>query len=115
MAERVNGAQCRLEAVLSRLTLPLSEVMKLTEGMVLALPQAGVDQISLEGCDGRRVAEGRLGQNRGMRAIRLSDAANLTAPGPVPGLMTEDGFGDAGHGFGGAEMEEGMYQATGTD
>ena len=72
LSERVNGAQGDLDAVLARLRLPLSEVLGLREGTLLALPQAGLDQISLEGLDGRRVAEGRLGQNRGMRAIRLS-------------------------------------------
>ncbi len=117
MAERVNGAQCRLEAVLSRLTMPLSEVMNLTEGMVLALPLAGVDQISLEGCDGRRVAEGRLGQNRGMRAIRLSDSAQVTASGPVHGYAAQpaEDFGAAAPDFGGMGLDGGMFQATGTD
>jgi flagellar motor switch protein FliM len=71
LAERVNGASARVEAVLARLTMPLAHVMALTEGMILPLQDAALDNISLEGLDGRRVAEGKLGQNRGMRAIRL--------------------------------------------
>lgn len=73
LADRVNGAQTRVEAVLSRLTMPLAQVMALAEGMVLPIPNAALDRISLEGLDGRRVAEGKLGQNRGMRAVRLVD------------------------------------------
>lgn len=71
LAERVAGADCRLQAVLARLSLPLAQVLSLTEGMVLALPMAAIDRICLEGIDGRGFGEGRLGQNRGMRAVRL--------------------------------------------
>ena len=109
LAERVNGSQCRLEAVLGRLRLPLSEVMDLSAGMVLALPHAGLDRISLEGVDGRRVAEGRLGQNRGLRAVRLNEAAEVADVVPEvadpPDLPMAD--------FGGMDMEE-MFRATGT-
>ncbi len=95
LAERVNGAACGLDAVLARLKLPLSEVMALEEGMVLALPQAALDRISLEGLDGRRVAEGRLGQNRGLRAIRLSEGEavpEMSDGAPSPGQMPMAGF-----------------------
>ena len=75
LSERVNGAQTRVEAVLARLTMPLAHVMALTEGMILPLQDAAIDRISLEGLDGRHVADGKLGQNRGMRAVRLIDKA----------------------------------------
>ena len=78
LAERINGAQTRVEAVLARLTMPLAQVMGLTEGMILPLPQAALDRISLEGLDGRTVGNGRLGQNRGMRAVRLIDKSSQT-------------------------------------
>ena len=71
LCDRVNGAAARVEAVLARLTMPLAQVMALAEGMILPLQNASIDRISLEGLDGRRVGEGRLGQNRGMRAVRL--------------------------------------------
>lgn len=72
LAEQVEASGAVLQAVLARVTLPLSAVMGLAPGEVLALPMAGLDRISLEGSDGRRVAEGKLGQNRGMRALRLA-------------------------------------------
>ncbi|MGV8984669.1 MAG: FliM/FliN family flagellar motor switch protein [Cypionkella sp.] len=78
LAERINGAETRVDAVLARIKLPLARVMGLTEGMILALPQAALDRISLEGLDGRHVGDGKLGQNRGMRAVRLIDKASQT-------------------------------------
>ncbi len=75
LSERVSGAHSRVEAVLARLTMPLAHVMALTEGMILPLQDAALDRISLEGLDGRHVADGKLGQNRGMRAVRLIDKA----------------------------------------
>lgn len=86
LAERVSGTYCTLEAVLTRISLSLAAIMRLEVGDVLPLPHAGLDRISLEGIDGRRVGEGTLGQNRGLRAIRLAPAArsaNSVAAGSV--------------------------------
>lgn len=102
LAERVVGSVCRLDGVLARLTLPLSEVMGLVEGAVLVMPQAGLDRISLEGLDGRRVAEGRLGQNRGMRAIRLNEATQGSGRG-----------GEGGHVQAAEATEAGMLRQAG--
>lgn len=119
LSERVSGSHCRLEAVLARITLPLSDIMALTEGTLLALPQAALDQISLEGFDGRRVAEGKLGQNRGMRAIRLSEgAAARTAPHAMEREYQADhttAVPEFGGGLGTMEMDPMMFLATGTD
>ena len=114
LADRVNGAQSRLEAVLARLRMPLADIMNLKAGMVLALPQAGLDRISLEGCDGRLVAEGRLGQNRGMRAVRLNEMAVVQAGSGALAEATPD-FGGGTEGFDDMEIDETMFQATGTD
>ena len=67
-------ADCRLDAVVGRLTLPLRQVMALTAGEMLILPSAALDAISLETLEGRRIAVARLGQHRGMRALKLSEA-----------------------------------------
>lgn len=126
LCERVTGAQSGLDAVLARLTLPLNDVLSLTEGAVLALPQAGLDRISLEGLDGRRVGEGRLGQNRGMRAIRLNEEQVGTGQGRT--RFTGDGTlrplgsstalapnpGSAAAGPGGPDDAAMTYPATGT-
>ncbi|WP_248633547.1 FliM/FliN family flagellar motor C-terminal domain-containing protein, partial [Cereibacter changlensis] len=59
------AADCVLEGVLHRLSLPLAAVMALEPGSLVPLPMAALERIGLEGSDGRRLAEGRLGQNRG--------------------------------------------------
>lgn len=91
LAEQVMGAEAVLEAVLARVQLPLAQVMALRRGEVLRLGTAALDRIDLTGPDGVRRAGGRLGQTRGMRALRLSEAA-MPAPrgegGLLPGLAT---------------------------
>ena len=88
---------------------------------MLALPQAALTQISLEGFDARRVAEGKLGQNRGMRAVRLADATGQEAgptevPEPAFAMAGMDlGGPDLGGGFPAMDMGDMMFQATGTD
>ena len=72
LADQLDAASCVLDAVVSRVSLPLMRVMALKVGEVITLPRAAIDRICLEGLDGRALAEGRLGQNRGMRAIRLA-------------------------------------------
>lgn len=75
LATRVEAADCQLQAIVGRMSLSLLETMRLGVDMVLPLPSARLDQVSIEGLDGRQVALGKLGQHRGMRAIRLLDAA----------------------------------------
>lgn len=91
MAEQVKASDARLEAVIARVTLPLSLAMALGVGEVIRLGAAALDRIDLEGIDGVRMAGGRLGQNRGMRALRLSPdtmPAAKGAGGVVPGVAT---------------------------
>ena len=84
LAAQVLQVECRLEAVLSRLTLPIRQIMALQPGDLLDLPVAALDGVSLETLDGRRVAQARLGQNRGMRACKVMAAD--TARNPAPAL-----------------------------
>ena len=83
LAAQVMAAQAELAAVLHRITIPLSAVMGLRPGDVLPLPLAALDRIVIEGLDGVGVCEGKLGQNRGMRAVRLHPARSA-APPPEP-------------------------------
>jgi flagellar motor switch protein FliM len=76
---QVMQADCRLDAVVGRLTLPLRQIMSLAVGETLLLPSAALDTITVETIEGRRVAGARLGQHRGMRALKLSEAVALPA------------------------------------
>ncbi|MDP3960064.1 MAG: FliM/FliN family flagellar motor switch protein [Pseudorhodobacter sp.] len=83
LGEQVMASTCALEAVLYRMTIPLSAVMGLKPGEVVPLPRAALDQIRLEGIGGRRLGAGKLGQNRGMRAVRLTAEAGIAVPDPA--------------------------------
>lgn len=93
LAERVAASPALLTAVVARLSLPLDAVLRLAPGMVLGLAPATLDRIDLDGPEGRRAAGGRLGQSRGMRAIRLDSAepaarATPTLPETPPDAAT---------------------------
>ncbi|MEI6799607.1 MAG: FliM/FliN family flagellar motor C-terminal domain-containing protein, partial [Pseudomonadota bacterium] len=73
MQDRVEGASVELDAVLARLSLPMADILTMAVGMIVPLQDAALDVISLEGLGGRCVALAKLGQDRRMRAVRLSD------------------------------------------
>jgi len=81
LSAQVMQVDCRLEAVVGRLTLPLRQIMALMPGEVLHLPLAGVDSIILETPEGMPVASARLGQHRGMRAVKLADVGAARGAG----------------------------------
>lgn len=75
LSDQVMRTEADLAAVLHRFTVPLSFVMALKAGDLVPLSTAALDRIVLQGLDGRPLATGRLGQNRGMRAVRLAPQA----------------------------------------
>lgn len=91
LTEQVSQSPCQMEAVLSRLSLPLAQAMALRPGELLPLSGAALDRIRLEGIDSIPLAEGKLGQNRGMRAVRLAPLAEAqpaaSASSPQPGTQ----------------------------
>ena len=83
LSARVEAADCQLQAVVGKLSLSLAQTMRLEVDMILPLPKASLDRVSIQGLDGREVGLGKLGQHRGMRAIRLIDAGEQ-APAVTP-------------------------------
>lgn len=79
LGQVVQAADCVLNGVLARLTLPLRDVMDLQPDQLLPLPQAALDRIAVEGFDGTPAGWARLGQQKGMRALRLSDGLATSA------------------------------------
>jgi len=71
MEATVMGTQVVLEAVLHRVTLPLSAVIGFAEGTELPLPADSLETLSIEGVGRRCLALARLGQHSGQRAVRL--------------------------------------------
>jgi flagellar motor switch protein FliM len=74
LAEGVLAVDCRLDAVIGHLRLPLGRIMAFQPGEEVLLPMASLDAIGLETLTGQQVARARLGQNRGMRAIKIIEA-----------------------------------------
>lgn len=93
LSMQVMQADCRLDAVIGRLRLQLRQIMALQVGETLVLPSAALDSISVETLEGRHVAVARLGQHRGMRALKVSEAEASRQSGPV--LMTPLSFQEA--------------------
>ncbi|MCL6283456.1 FliM/FliN family flagellar motor switch protein [Ruegeria sp. 2012CJ41-6] len=62
-----------LQVVLTRLQVPLSTLSGLKPGDALPLDSCQLDEAELLTIDGRAVARARLGQCRGMRALRLNE------------------------------------------
>ncbi len=78
---RVLETEAVVQAVLTRVSLPLAAILHMKPGDLLPLPQAALDRIDLAGQDGQICATGRLGQARGMRAVRLSQIGTEASPG----------------------------------
>lgn len=69
----VMGAAAQIDAVLDRVSLPLSAVLRLRPGMSLPISADALENLTLEGAGRRRLATARLGQHRGQRAVRLTE------------------------------------------
>lgn len=97
---QVMAAPASLNAVLGRVRMPLTQVMALKVGDRLEMPLSQIESVEIMGVDGRRRAEARLGQARGMRALRvtrISDAVSLVASAaPQVDPPAEDRFIPAG-------------------
>jgi flagellar motor switch protein FliM len=72
LAEQVEASGCVLDAVLGRVALPLGRVMALEVGTVIPLGRATIERLQVSTLSGVALVEGKLGQHRGMRAIRLA-------------------------------------------
>jgi flagellar motor switch protein FliM len=88
LAAQVAVTAVQMDAVLLRLTLPLGMVLALQPGQVIDLATADLGRIALEGGDGRPVAQGRLGRQGGMRAVRLTEGVvvPVAAVPDLPGV-----------------------------
>ena len=101
-SDQIAAVPTHLDAVLAQITLPLDRILRLQAGEVLALSGAALDNIRLQGINGLPMAAGKLGQQRGMRAIRLVEAEIClpeigTAPmmhpaAPAAPLDADNGF-----------------------
>lgn len=97
LGAQVMEANAELVAVLARMKLPLEMILNLKPGDPVPLGNAALDKIDIEGLDGTHLAGGKLGQNRGMRAVRFSETAKPNqitdarlSPKPVAAILAPD-------------------------
>lgn len=60
-----------LNAVMARISMPLDQVCRLSEGQVLTIAHEAISDLQLLGADNHLVASVKLGQLNGWRAVRL--------------------------------------------
>ncbi len=77
--ETVQDAPATLEAQLHSFSVPLAAIEGLRVDQLLPLPGCTVSSVKLRAADGTTVAQAKLGQLGGMRAVRLQ-------PAPLPQL-----------------------------
>ena len=77
-AELAAGLPVTLHAQLCRFELPVKTALGLCVGQTLPLHGADIDRVAVLAIDGAKVANARLGQAAGMRAVRLQPAPPLS-------------------------------------
>jgi flagellar motor switch protein FliM len=93
----VMAAPAVLTAVLGRLSLPIARVCDLAVGERLELPLSALEEVALVGPSDQIHATARLGQARGMRAVRILTLGEPGSPGEgvpfdasLPGALLPD-------------------------
>jgi len=74
LRDSVLRAEAPIDAILHRFAMSLSDVTDWSIGTVVPIPAEALEDVSLEGQDGKRVASAKLGQATGMRAVRILPA-----------------------------------------
>ncbi|WP_132605003.1 FliM/FliN family flagellar motor switch protein [Rhodovulum adriaticum] len=75
LQDSVLAARVPLRAVLWRMQMPAAALRQLAPGQDLVLPAAALARVRLEGAGAIPLAQGRLGQAHGERAVRLEGEA----------------------------------------
>lgn len=88
----VIGAEITLDAVIGRLTMSLGQAMSMQAGMVFTLKDSHTDDVALMGPDRQKIAVARLGQHRGLRAVKIEPTSD-PLPRPDLQLLTGGGTG----------------------
>jgi flagellar motor switch protein FliM len=77
-------APFELQAVLCRLSVPLSQLKKLKQGEKFYVPLSLLQNITLEGMNGQKFGSGQLGIAEGYFAVRLHDPKARNSTNVVP-------------------------------
>ncbi len=83
LEQNLMGATATLQAVLTRLQLPIEVITGLAKGDLVPVPATALGRVALSTCTGTVIAQGRLGQKTGMKAILL-DGMPEPSPAALP-------------------------------
>ncbi|MGH1416674.1 MAG: FliM/FliN family flagellar motor switch protein [Pelagimonas sp.] len=99
--DQLGNIPSKLEAVLTRITLTLSEAENLKAGDLLQLQPDVLDGVELVAGRNQVVAKGRLGQMHNQRAVRLTwpEAPVPAMSQPSDGMVADEMAGDVMDGF----------------
>ncbi len=76
----VKEATTVLNAVVGKISLPIAHIQALQVGETLALPEDAMQSAKLEALSGEEIAEVRIGQLNGMRAVCVPGLTQAAAP-----------------------------------
>jgi len=85
--QNLMGAQAELVVVLTRLHLPIELVTNMKPGDMLPISAKSLSQVSLTTCTGSIVAQGRLGQAGGNKAMLLDRLSEVEMPSALPAAL----------------------------
>lgn len=96
--KNVKLATTTLNAVIGKVTMPIAQIQGLQVGDILALPEDPIKSAKLEAMDGDVIADARIGQLDGMRAVCVPGlaaalagaAAEAAGMAGLPGLEAPD-------------------------
>ncbi|CUH86172.1 flagellar motor switch protein FliM [Phaeobacter sp. CECT 5382] len=80
LGSNLGAMRAELSAVLCKVRVPLNEFSKLKVGEMLPLDQAFLYETDLISIGGQSIAQGRLGQMNGARAVRLNEGYGKETP-----------------------------------
>ncbi len=87
-----------VDAILWRISLPISTLERLQPGEELPIPAAAIDETEVLAVDGSLVVLGRLGQSGGRRAVRIAGAGMSDTDHAAEGRSHEPGPAGSGAG-----------------
>lgn len=83
-------AKAKLEAVLHRMEIPLSEMVALKPDALLRIPRSALSKVELCDCEGHPRMRGGLGQSQGFRAVRVTSLPRAHARPPDEDFTEHD-------------------------
>ena len=97
LEQAVGLAEAQLDIVLGRVRLTLGDLSGLAEGDRILLPMTSLGRVSVVARGGEPVAQGRLGQTGGVRAVKVAASDHAAAASVAEGFILPAGTFQTSH------------------